>query len=284
MSAASSNPARTATSVTGHQDDEPPDAIATLRTIVEGISSCLRRWKASRHEGQAVLTELSNALLLRTYVDKGRGPSGSDVDGSAGAVWGALANAGSTVSRVSIAAEARVRRLHGDLSALQDAMLAAVGGIRQHAQELRRRCSRVALEGDEGLEHARNRRSVLGESRSESTLAKKVEAEALVQPAAAAGATPEREGGRCGGGVTSDDDADTVIGGGYSLSDVADAASAVADMLIKEALVTATIAQGVDRECGASNREALTVYAAAWMMQPYVDARRVKELEIMVGG
>ncbi|CAM9619759.1 unnamed protein product, partial [Hapterophycus canaliculatus] len=263
-------------------------------TTVEGIDSCLRRWKASRHEGQAILTELSNALLFRTYVDKGRGLSGGvfsdrgggrDVDGSAGAVWGALANAGSTVSRASIAAEARVRRLHGDLSALQDAMLAAAGGIRRHAQEARRRCSWVAALGGEekGLEHAYSGRSVESGSRSALTPAKKVKAPA--------GATRDGEGagggkgdGGGGGDASLDDDADTAIGGGFSLSDVADAASSVADMLMKEALVTATIAQGVGRECSVGNREALTVYAAAWMMQPYVDARRVKELERMVEG
>lgn len=280
MSAASSS----AGWVTQHEQDDHRDAIASLRTTLEGIATCLRRWKASRHEGQAVLTELSNALLLRTYVDKGRGLSGGVFggnglpDGNAGAVWGALANAGTTVSRVSIAAEARVRRLHGDLSALQDAMLAAAGGIRRHAQEARRRVTTVfqGEEEGEGLEHAQNGRSVSGGNRVETTPAKKIEARATW------GGEGGRRDGGSGGVPSDDDDASTVIGGGYSVSDVADAASAVADMLLKEALVTATIAQGVGEECSAGNRKALTVYAAAWMMQPYVDARRVKELEIMV--
>ncbi|CAM9356723.1 unnamed protein product [Scytosiphon promiscuus] len=278
MSAASSRTDQAATRANQHEEDDPRGAIATVRSTVEGIDKCLRRWKASRHEGQAVLTELSNALLLRTYVDKGRGGDGT---GSASAVWGALANAGSTVSRVSIAAEARVRRLHGDLSVLQDAMLAAAGGIRRHAQEARRRCcSRVTPEEEEGLAQADNRRSITNGSRSPTAPAKKVQARA----AAAWNGEGAGGGGSSGGGGLSDDDAEAVIGGGYSLSDVADAASAVADMLLKEALVTATIAQGVGKECTGGNREALTVYAAAWMMQPYVDARRVRELEIMVEG
>lgn len=83
-------------------------------------------------------------------------------------------------------------------------------------------------------------------------------------------------------GGSSEDD--IVVGGGYGLRDLADAASEVAEMLLKEGLVTATVAQGVGQDSSREDREALTVYAAAWMMQPYVDVRRVKELETMVRG
>lgn len=235
---------------------------SSLSVTLAGIDGCLRRWKVARHQGQAVLTGLSNAVLLRTYVDKGRshyGPrgtnniSGSGGGGEGGAVWGALATAGSTVSRVSVAAEARARRLHGDLSALQDAMLAAAGGIRGHAQDLRRRCcspdAKVAFAA----------RAARGGSDSDGDAADVLESE----------------------------EASAMVGGGYGLMDVADAASEVAEMMLKEALVTATVVQGVGVGGGCRDnggREALTMYSAAWMMQPYVDAQRVKELETMVGG
>lgn len=214
-----------------------------------GIDDCLRRWKAARSEGQTVLTGLSNALLLRTYVDNG---SGSNSDGGS-AVWGALASAGTTVSRVAVATEARVRRLHDDLSGLQDAMLAAAADIRRHAQEARRACCFLQTEDY----------PVRG---------------ATTDDAAAATAGMVKE-------TSTGDEHDTsviIIGGGYGLVDVADAASEVAEMLLKEALLTGTVVQGIG-ECW-DDREALTMHMAAWMMQPYVDARRVKELETMVGG
>ncbi|CAM9284289.1 unnamed protein product [Pylaiella littoralis] len=280
MRADSSTASQTAAarSEQGRKDDTTS---STLSASLAGIDSCLRRWKASRHEGQTVVTELSNALLLRTYVDKGRdrsggvfgGGGGRDIDGSSGAVWGALAHAGATVSRVSVTTEARVRRLHGDLSALQDVMVAAASQIRRHAQELRHRCCcRSSLVSAKQQEHHRH---------PVSTTARKV------VDVKATGAL--REGITTALTKTEDDheggDDDSVIGGGYGLIDVADAASEVAEMLFKEALVTATVAQGVGEECDDGNhRETLTVYAAAWMMRPYVDARRMKELETMVGG
>lgn len=238
-------------------DSEEPVAVSA---ILGGINECLRRWKAARHEGQGILSRLSNAILLRTHIDSGRAPSsggdGDKIDGTIGgrsAVWGVLANAGTTLSRVSIATEARVRQLHSELGALQDAMLAAAAGIRRHALEARRRIPMP-------------RHPVRGGN---------VATDAAVTAVVAAGATVT---------VVNDEGADdpTAIGGGYGLVDVADAASEVAEMLFKEALVTATVAQGVGK-CQ-DDREALTAYAAAWMMQPYVDERRVKELETMVGG
>ena len=242
----------------------------TVSAILGGIDECLRRWKAVRHEGQGVLTGLSNAILLRTHIDSGRtsssdgdggkigGTIGGNIGGNLGgssAVWGVLANAGTALSRVSIATEARVRRLHSELSALQDAMLAAAAGIRRHALEARRRCQTIPTAGHPAR----------GDNVAPDTAA----------AVAAVGVKVKSVG---------DNGADDpiAIGGGYGLVDVADAASEVADMLLKEALVTATVAQGVAK-CQ-DDREALTAYAAAWMMQPYVDARRVKELEAMVGG
>eukprot|EP00904_Undaria_pinnatifida_P013880 jgi/Undpi1/9622/HiC_scaffold_27.g12078.m1 len=230
----------------------------TVSAILEGIDDCLRRWKASRHEGQRVLTGLSNAVLLRTHIDKGRAPSsGGGTIGGRSAVWGVLANAGTALSRVSIATEARVRHLHSELSALQDAMLAATVGIRRHALEVRRRCRSIPTTGHPA------RGGIVAAGTAAATAVFALESQ-----------------------VKSVDDDGTddpvAIGGGYGLADVADAASEVAEMFFKEALVTATIAQGAGK-CQ-NDREALTAYAAAWMMQPYVDARRVKELEAMVGG
>lgn len=247
-----------AASAIGEQEKERQDATATLTEI----DSCLRRWKAARHEGQAVLTDLSNTLLLRTYVDKGGG-GGSGRATTDGAVWGALAAAGTTVSRVSVATEARARRLHGDLSAVQDAMVAAAGELRRHAQEVRRRWV-SARAGGEDL-----RPSGGGGTKTA------VEA-ATVAVAVQDGDGAEYGGGTGGGGAA--------VGGGYGLVDVADVTSQVAEMLMKEALVTATVVQRVGQEYGRDDREALTVYAAAWMMQPYVDVGRLKELEVMVGG
>lgn len=246
---------------TQHHDD-----VAPLGATLAGIDGCLRRWKASRDEGQAVLTELSNALLLRTYVDKGR-----RTDDSGGAVWGALAHAGATVPRVSVAAEARARRLHGDLSALQDAMLAAARGIRRHAQEVRRRCC-----GSDPVTQGENHRYPIhsggggGGGSSSVAVAECLDAEPV--RTAASGVAVEAGNGEAG----------AVVGGGYGVMDLADAASEVAEMLLKEGLVTATVAQGVGQESHREDREALMVYAAAWMMQPYVDVRRVEELETMV--
>lgn len=242
----------------------------TLSAILGGINECLRQWKAARQEGQGVLTGLSNAILLRTHIDSGRAPSnggdsgtiGGNIGGTVGgnsAVWGVLASAGTALSRVSIATEARVRQLHSELSALQDAMLAAAAGIRRHALEARRRCQAIPTAGQ----------PVRGGNVAADTAA----APGVV--VAAAGVKVKS---------VDDEGADDpiVIGGGYGLVDVADAASEVAEMLLKEALVTATVAQGVGK-CQ-DDRQALMAYAAAWMMQPYVDARRVKELEAMVGG
>lgn len=287
MSAVSSTTDRAAAARAEQDPEDHGTSGTTLSASLAGIDRCLRRWKASRHEGQAVLKELSNALLLRTYVDKGRdrsdgafsgggGGSGRDINGSSGVVWGALAHAGAAVSRVSIATEARARRLHGDLSALQDVMVAAAGEIRRHAQEVRHRCCcRFTLVAGKLQEHRRH---------PVSTKAKLVGVDAKVagvrkEATGVAPAIAKTEDGHQGG----DDGA--VIGGGYGLTDVADAASEVAEMLFKEALVTATVAKGVGERCGdGDHRETLTVYAAAWMMQPYVDARRMKELEAMVGG
>ncbi len=256
-----------------------------MSAILTGIDGCLRRWKASRQEGQAVLTELSNALLLRTYVDKGRDPPGvifGGGGGGGGAVWGSLAHAGTTVSRVSVAAEARVRSLHGDLSALQDVMLAAAAGVRRHAEEARRRLCRPAGPVEHGASHGH---AVSGGDGGGGGSVTAVARCADQKPGAGAG---RRSAGRAGveedGTGAGDGDGGAIIGGGYGLADLADAASEVAEMLLREALVTATIVQGVGRESNKGDREALTVYAAAWMMQPYVDARRVKELETMVGG
>ena len=259
------------------KQEEHHGAGAPLSAILAGIDSCLRRWKASRDEGQAILTELSNALLLRTYVDKGR-RLGGDCDDGSSKVWGALAHAGASVSRVSVAAEARARRLHGDLSALQDAMLAAAGGIRRHAQEARRRCCGLnpAAQG-ESLRHPSGGG---GGGGGGNVSAAQCLDEKPVRPAAAAAAAAI-------GGVlveTGDSEGSSVIGGGFGLMDLADAASEVAEMLLKEGFVTATVAQGVGQESNREDREALTVYAAAWMMQPYVDVRRIKELETMVRG
>lgn len=251
-----------AASAVGEQEEERQDAAATLAEI----DGCLRRWKAARHEGQAVLTDLSNALLLRTYVDKGGGGGGGGGRAATdGAVLGALAGAGMTVSRVSVATEARARRLHGDLSALQDAMVAAAGELRRHAREVRRRWVSARAGGEDHRP-----------SGSSSGAKTRVEAAAVV-----AVAVQDGDGAGCGSGAGG---GGTAVGGGYALVDVADTTSQVAEMLMKEALVTATIVQGVGQEHGRDDREALTVYAAAWMMQPYVDAGRLKELEVMVGG
>lgn len=249
----------------------------SLGVTLAGIDLCLRSWTGARHEGQAVLTGLSNAVLLRTYVDNGLSQytplggsngngTGGGGEGGGGATWGALATAGATVARVSVAAEARARRLHGDLSALQDAMLAAARGLRGHAQDLRRRCCCLPSAATV-TEHAaaRNGGDLGG-----------LAAEAALEPATSSSSALPGDAG-----------ASAVIGGGYGLIDVADAASEVAEMMLKEALVTATVVQGVGggRECrGDGRREALTMYSAAWMMQPYIDARLVKELEKMAGG
>ena len=222
--------------------------------ILAGIDACLRRWKAARHDGQAVLARLSNALLLRTYVDEARGGSVSgnisgDISGGGAHVWGALASAGTSVSRVALATEARVRRLHGDLSALQDAMVAAAAGVRRHAQEARHQCKPFSAGEDAALDVC-----------------------------AAPSSTPA--GGKRGIKAASTTGLTILVGGGYAMEDVANAASEVSEMLLQEALVTATVARGVG-ECQ-DDRNALTVYAAAWMMQPYLDARRLRELEVMV--
>ncbi|CAN0585306.1 unnamed protein product, partial [Ectocarpus sp. 12 AP-2014] len=218
----------------GEQEEERQDAAATLGEI----DGCLRRWKAARHEGQAVLTDLSNALLLRTYVDKGGGGGGGGGRvTSDGAVWGALGDAGATVSRVSVATEARARRLHGDLSALQDAMVAAAGELCRHAREVRRRWVSARAGGEDHRP-----------SGSSSGAKTRVEAAAVVAVAvqdgdgAGCGNKAGGGGGGGGGGAT--------VGGGYALVDVADTTSQVAEMLMKEALVTATVVQGVGQEHG----------------------------------
>ncbi|CAM9510366.1 unnamed protein product [Discosporangium mesarthrocarpum] len=69
------------------------------------------------------------------------------------------------------------------------------------------------------------------------------------------------------------------VGGGFNLDDLAMAAAEVADMLRREALVTATVVQGVT---SGVDRDSLTVYASAWMMQPYVDDSRWRELQLML--
>ncbi|CAM9550152.1 unnamed protein product [Ectocarpus sp. 13 AM-2016] len=263
MSAAVSSGAASAAAV-GEQEEERQDAAATLGEI----DGCLRRWKAARHEGQAVLTNLSNALLLRTYVDKGGGGVGGGRATTDGAVWGALAGAGATVSRVSVATEARARRLHGDLSALQDAMVAAAGELRRHAREVRRRWVSARAGGEDHRPSGSSSGAKTG-----------VEAAAVV-----AVAVQDGDGAGCRNRAGSGGGGGAAVGGGYALVDVADTTSQVAEMLMKEALVTATVVQGVGQEHGRDDREALTVYAAAWMMQPYVDAGRLKELEVMVGG
>lgn len=280
----------------------------SLSDTLEGIRACLKSWKAARHEGQVVLSGLSNALLLRTYVDKGRPDSNGMGTAGTGSsdVWGALANAGTSVSCISVATEARVRRLNGDLTALQDAMLAAAAGVRRHAQEARHRCfchcfsSATAAAaaakqiGEEGKEKrsapthdSRSKNKISGTRGSSdatrkdngqmsAVIAVKVKNNVNGTASSACSELPA-DGDK---GDVSESDAEVRIGGGYALLDVADAASEVAEMLLKEALVTATIAHEV---CGChEDRETLMVYAASWRMQPYIDARRMKELETMV--
>lgn len=200
----------------------------SVGVVLEGIDTCVREWQSARREGQSILTALSNTLLLRTYVDKGRS-AGVATDGAD--AWGALARSGDTVRRVSIATEARARRLHSDLEGAQDMMVSAAAGIRRYARDARG-CSRKGA-------------------------------------TEAAGGEAERGGN---GRVVS-------VGGGYAVEDVADAAAEVGEMLLREALVTATITQGVN-DC--RDRAALTMYGAAWMMQPYVDQGRLRDLLAMV--
>lgn len=217
--------------------------IVSLRVILTGLDQHLREWRAARHEGQSVLTGLSNTLLLRTYVDKGR-DSNAGIGTGGSNVWGVLASAGDAIGQISLATEARVRRLHADLIALQDTMLVAATGIRKLARDAHLRSAFAA-----------ERAGRTNEPRAAAPAPEDVERD---------------EGGRA-----------VSVCGGYSVSDVGDCAAEVAEMLLKEALVTATIAHGV---VACRDTEALTMYAAAWMMEPYVDSKRVKELQAMVGG
>lgn len=240
-------------------------ATPSLRAILEGIHDNVRRWKAARNQGEAVLTNLSNTLLLRTYVDKGRNSNAGSLEGGGGqgdgggaavGVWGALAGAGNAIAKISLVTEARARRLHSDLCALQDEMLAAAAGIRRYAGDARRRvvatAERTGSPGNFVLDAAGG----AGGTRVEGEEDENMEQE--------------------------DGDGDCTVGGGYGLGDVADTAAEVAEMFLREGLVTATVVQGVGTAECSRDREALTMYAAAWMMQPYVDARRVKELQTMV--
>lgn len=189
------------------------------------LGRCLQQWQAARHDGESLLARLSNALLLRTYVRRGRGHRPARV-------WGALADAGDAVAKVSQAAETRIHRLHSDLAMLQQKMVDASVGIKRCAVALRhqsitRRC---------------------------------------IQPDTTSSGEEEEW---------------KAVGGAFGLEDAAATASVVADMLMKEAIVTATIVRSIE-DCG-EDREALTMYSAAWIMRPYLDGEKLDDLQTMIG-
>lgn len=332
--------------------DAPPTTNVDLRAVLAGIDDCINQWKAARHAGQAVLTSLSNTLLLRTHLDKGRSVAtaaaatengfygGADAtleDAHSSGVWGALAGAGGgkTVDKVFVASEARARRLHAELASLQDAMLAAAGGVRRHAADARRLYFSMCVATSTSTEGTFTTRSSIS---ADGGVASGVEVSAVASAdgrnvgrdvgdgsGSGVDAADRHEEQRHSDGLTDDpamkvrtaaapagpvglaelvsklslssgttrdvrveergnheDSSDGVVCGGYGVGDLAQCAAEVSEMLMKEALVTATITQGVTDLVTRGDREALTIYAAAWMMQPYLDARRMKELQAMV--
>lgn len=336
--------------------DTPTTTNKNVGAVLAGIDDCIKQWKAARHAGQAVLTSLSNTLLLRTHLDKSRsvataaaetddgfngGANATAEDAHSSSVWGALAGAsgGRAVDKVFVASEARVRSLHAELTSLQDAMLAAAGGVRRHAADARRLYFSMCVAtstSNKGVLTTRNSTSAGGDvasgvkvsavaaadggndgrnegngSGGDVSAAGRHEEErysgGLADDPAIEMSTPTEPAGPVGlaelvsklslsSGTTRDgrveeggddggdheDSSDDVVCGGYGGGDLAECAAEVSDMLMKEALVTATIIQGVTDLVTRGDREALTIYAAAWMMQPYLDARRLKELQAMV--
>lgn len=238
-------------------------------------------------------------------------------EANAESVWGVLAGAagGSTVARVSVASEARVRRLHYELTSLQDAMLAAAGGLRRHASDARRlhfslapdvstTCKAMpgaaavavgvtsAAEADQsgsgggGIPAGHREQHIAGVESGQSPVSRSLaELAELVSLLSLSENTSDRRVRIEGDDSDGDEErgCSSFVGWGYGVGDVADSAADVADMLMKEALVTATITQGVTELVSRGDRDALTIYAAAWMMQPYLDARRMKELQKMAG-
>ncbi|CAM9543807.1 unnamed protein product [Choristocarpus tenellus] len=198
-----------------------------LDEILASIRTCLHRWKFARSEGKAVLGALSNAQLVGTYIDASQ------------SAWGALAQSRATICRTGIAAEAHARKLHNDLNALHDEMLAATA-------ELRRQVSQVWAVAAAGGTVAQD-----GDLREDIS-------NTLVP-----------RGG----------DARVTVGGGYGLDDLAVASTEVAEMLDREALVTSIVVRGVG---SCLDRDTLTMYASAWIMQPYVDVSRWRELQVMI--
>lgn len=275
-------------------DSLDPPVATSLGITLTGIDECICQWRAARHQGEDVLTSLSNTLLLRTYIDKGRNVTNTstniDLGGANNAnVWGALAGAGDTVARVSLASEARARRLHSELAALQGAMLAATRGIRRHAEDARRSCYTLVTGatragGDRARAGAKTGAGRDKLSRGDLQPAMHITA-GVISPSMSKENDYTMRGNALRVGVTSAEEQHSFgIGGGYDVGDVADCAAEVSEMFMKEALVTATVIQGIEDMVAKGDREALTMYAAAWQMQPYVDARRVKELQTMVAG
>jgi hypothetical protein len=169
--------------------------------LIISIRPCLQGWAQKKAAGQALLSQLSNASLSRTYL-------------ADSAMWGALCGTG-VAGLVGLKLETKIRGLHTKLA--------------RAVSELRDCHSSLA-----GIADSLN--SMLNDGAGESS---------------------------------------TEVAGGYALADVASAAASVCAMMAR-ALDAATAIVNDLSDC--TDRDRLVLYAAAWMMQPFVDKQQWHEL------
>jgi hypothetical protein len=169
--------------------------------LIISIRPCLQGWAQHKATGQALLAQLSNASLSRTYL-------------ADGAMWGALCGTG-VAGLVGLKLETKIRVLHTKLA--------------RAVSELRDCHSSLA-----GIADSLN--SMLSDEAVESG---------------------------------------TEVASGYALADVASAAVSVCAMMARELDAATAIVNDLS-DC--TDRDRLVLYAAAWMMQPFVDKQQWHEL------
>jgi hypothetical protein len=177
------------------------DLSESVAQLIISIRPCLQSWAQHRAAGQALLSQLSNASLSRTYL----------IDG---AMWGALCGTG-VAGLVGLKLETKIRGLHTKLAR-------AISALRDCHSSLA------------GIADSLN--SMLSDG------------------------TAERS---------------TEVSGGYGVADVASAVVSVCAMMVRELEAAAAIVGDLS-DC--TDRDRLVVYAAAWMMQPFVDKQQWNEL------
>ncbi|CAM9713829.1 unnamed protein product [Chrysoparadoxa australica] len=179
------------------------------------VSKLLSEWGSVKREGQPLLEELCNTVLMRTYVDA------YDRE----ATWGRLAGDGMHRC-IGLKVEAKIAALHRTLTALHQEMHQLIVEVQSIADALEAAlCSSGLTEAAHGNE---------------------------VQVIA--------------------------VRGGYELRDAARVVRAAAVMLEKELELTGAVLQD---SILCSDRNTLTLYTAAWMMQPFMDQQVLKDLTAM---